>query len=49
MKVKYDVAVSEELQDWQIQMINEGLNDIAAGKVLSADEVHKKAEALCEK
>ena len=34
MKVKYDIAVSEELQDWQIQMINEGLNDIEAGRVV---------------
>lgn len=49
MKVRYDIAVSEELRDWQIKMINEGLSDIEAGRVASADEIHKRAEALCEK
>ncbi len=49
MKIRYDVVVSQELQDWQIKMINEGLSDIETGRVVSADEIHKKAEALCEK
>ena len=43
MKIRYDVAVSQELQDWQIKKINEGLSDIESGRVISADEIHKKA------
>lgn len=51
-RIRFDLVqetISEKLEDWQIKMIEEGLNDIENGKTAPAADVHQKALALCKK
>lgn len=48
-KIRYELATTEDIQDWQLEIIKEGLSDIEAGKTIAAHDVHKKALALCDK
>ena len=44
MKIRFKSGVEvEELQDWQKKLIDEGIEDIKAGRFTSAEEVSKKA------
>ena len=44
MKIRFKSGVEvEEVQDWQKKLIDEGIEDIKAGRFTSAEEVSKKA------
>jgi len=43
MKIRFESEKIEELTNWQRKLIEEGLNDVKEGSVLSSEEVHKRA------
>lgn len=44
MKIRFKSEMEvEELKDWQRKLINEGIEDVKAGRFTSAEEVSKKA------
>ena len=43
MKIKFESEKVEELTDWQRKLIEQGLKDVEEGRVLSSEEVHKRA------
>ena len=51
MKIEFEVSEeleNQDLTDWQKELIDEGLKDIEEGKIISSEEVRKKAR-LCIK
>ncbi len=44
MKIRFKSEMEvEELKDWQRKLIDEGIEDVKAGRFTSAEEVSKKA------
>ena len=44
MKIRFKSEMEvEELKDWQRKLIEEGIEDVKAGRFTSAEEVSKKA------
>ena len=44
MKIRFKSEMQvEELKDWQRKLIEEGIEDVKAGRFTSAEEVSKKA------
>lgn len=45
MKIKFESESEKivELTDWQRKLIEDGLKDVEEGRVLSSEEVHKRA------
>ena len=44
MKIRFKSEMQvEELKDWQRKLIDEGIEDVKAGRFTSAEEVSKKA------
>ena len=43
MKIRFESEKIVELTDWQRKLIEEGLKDVEEGRVLSSEEVHKRA------